>query len=186
MSAKEAVVDVLTAEVRALMVGSRQVTLSVYRQLDIVGHGQCEPFGRVRDNKDPGGVWVVGRDVATGVLVRSCRHLPQSDFIAPVGGWCELGQNRDSSGFRHSDPRRARIAEDGDYEMYWMIGDGSAVNNYSRQDESIPPGGWRFASDRHASLAQEFAAVRLPALAATQKLHDEWLALPLIVLAGLR
>jgi hypothetical protein len=34
MTVAAARVDVLTAEVRALMVGSRQVTLSVYRQLD--------------------------------------------------------------------------------------------------------------------------------------------------------
>lgn len=50
----EATVEVLTAEVRALMVGSRQVTLSVYRQLDQVDPFEVpltegfEPFGRVR------------------------------------------------------------------------------------------------------------------------------------------
>lgn len=48
-----ATVEVLTAEVRTLMVGSRQVTLSVYRQLDEVSPwtdhiSTFEPFGRVR------------------------------------------------------------------------------------------------------------------------------------------
>jgi hypothetical protein len=46
---KEAVVQVLTAEVRVLMVGSRQVTLSVFRQLDWVDWWDCEPFGRIND-----------------------------------------------------------------------------------------------------------------------------------------
>ena len=44
-----ATVGVLTAQVRVLMVGSRQVTLSVYRQLDHVEPGKITPFGRVRD-----------------------------------------------------------------------------------------------------------------------------------------
>ena len=51
-------VEVLTAEVRVLMVGSRQVTLSVYRQLDHVRPGHIEPFGRVRDGAEDG--WVRG------------------------------------------------------------------------------------------------------------------------------
>lgn len=42
-----ATVETLTAEVRTLMVGSRQVTLSVARQLDVVPPTHLEPFGRV-------------------------------------------------------------------------------------------------------------------------------------------
>ena len=42
-------VEVLRAEVRVLMVGSRQVTLSVARQLDEVDdYADINPFGRVR------------------------------------------------------------------------------------------------------------------------------------------
>jgi hypothetical protein len=68
---KEARVEVLRAEVRVLMVGSRQVTLSVARQLDAVEPGKVEPFGRVRIDKDPTGqvIEVVGS--ADGVLARS-------------------------------------------------------------------------------------------------------------------
>lgn len=49
MTTTEARVELLTAEVRTLVVGARQVTLSVARQLDIVPpwYG-VEPFGRVR------------------------------------------------------------------------------------------------------------------------------------------
>lgn len=70
--AKDAHVQVLTAEVRTLVVGSRQVTLSVYDQLDEVSYEDIEPFGRVHP-KDASDlvVRVVGRDRETGALVRS-------------------------------------------------------------------------------------------------------------------
>jgi hypothetical protein len=77
MTTTAARVEVLTAEVRVLIVGSRQVTLSVFRQLDRVNSALIEPFGRVRDKPaDPGSdrVTVVGRSVRPadcGALVRS-------------------------------------------------------------------------------------------------------------------
>ena len=40
-------VEVLTAEVRVLQVGSRQITLSVARQLDEVPPDDIEPFSRI-------------------------------------------------------------------------------------------------------------------------------------------
>jgi hypothetical protein len=65
-------IETLTAQVRVLMVGSRQVTLSVYGQLDTVGHWEIEPFGRVAPR---GGhywrIYVVGGHIETGALVRS-------------------------------------------------------------------------------------------------------------------
>lgn len=73
-------VTALTAEVRALMIGSRQVTLSVYRQLDWAMFDEnFEPFGRVSpprpkvrhwEDANPG-VEMVGKDLLTGSLVRS-------------------------------------------------------------------------------------------------------------------
>jgi hypothetical protein len=77
MTTTAARVEVPTAEVRVLMVGSRQVTLSVFRQLDRVDSALIEPFGRVRDKPaDPGSdrVVVVGRSARPadhGALVRS-------------------------------------------------------------------------------------------------------------------
>jgi hypothetical protein len=69
-----ATVEVLTAEVRVLMVGSRQVTLSVYGQLDTIDDKEIEPFGRVRARSDePGQIYVVGRHKETGALARSSR-----------------------------------------------------------------------------------------------------------------
>jgi hypothetical protein len=78
-----ATVETLTAEVRTLMVDIRQVTTSVYRQLDIVPPNAIEPFGRVRSGetfKDAAGdevsvVEVVGRVAqgfpGAGALARS-------------------------------------------------------------------------------------------------------------------
>jgi hypothetical protein len=71
-----ATVEALTAEVRVLMVGSRQVTLSVYGQLDEVPDTSITPMGRVAPkDAQPGWVYVVGKDNATGALARSSLPL---------------------------------------------------------------------------------------------------------------
>jgi hypothetical protein len=68
-----ATVEVLTAEVRALMVGSRQVTLSVFRQLDWAWWCEMIPMGRVNDERsaDSSTKLAIGRHVETGALVRA-------------------------------------------------------------------------------------------------------------------
>ena len=80
MASATATVETLTAEVRVLMVGKRQVTMSVFRQLDTVDWEEWETlelFGRVRGTrKDEQDIlYVVGRVKDTGVLVRSSIHL---------------------------------------------------------------------------------------------------------------
>ena len=65
-----ATVETLTAEVRTLVVGSRQVTLSVAKQLDTIPLDRLVVMGRVRIDKestDRKG-WVIGVDTATGSL----------------------------------------------------------------------------------------------------------------------
>jgi hypothetical protein len=75
MTAHEATVEVLTAEVRVLMVGSRQVTLSVYGQLDKVSPDQIRPFGRVAPRDAlPGRIYVIGKKSDGHELVRSCMN----------------------------------------------------------------------------------------------------------------
>jgi len=73
MATTEAKVEVLTAEVRALVVGSRQITLSVFRQLDWVKWEEIEPMGRVNDyrDNDPEVWYLVGRSRKDGSLVRA-------------------------------------------------------------------------------------------------------------------
>jgi hypothetical protein len=63
---RTATVVALTAEVRVLMVGSRQITMSVANQLDHADPAEVEPFGRVR-MKDA--ERVIGRHAPTGNLV---------------------------------------------------------------------------------------------------------------------
>ena len=81
-------VETLTAEVRVLMVGNRQVTKSVYLQLDYSPPWRIAPFGRVNTGlhiqivdhwgsreKEPVAVEVIGREIDSEELVRSyLRH----------------------------------------------------------------------------------------------------------------
>jgi hypothetical protein len=76
-SKTEATVAVLTAELKTLVIGTRQVTIGIWSQLDEVPDDQIIPFGRV---SPPGNqeyvLWVVGKSVKDGSLVRS--SLPMS------------------------------------------------------------------------------------------------------------
>jgi hypothetical protein len=80
-------VEVLTAEVRVLVVGSRQITISVYNQLDPIRPHRLDPFGRVRRRAHCWETWYpnrisrdcpgdcldfVGRTRDTGALARCC------------------------------------------------------------------------------------------------------------------
>ena len=69
MDRHSAHIEMLTAEVKVLQVGSRQVTLSVYRQLDWAAADEIEPFGRVRDKPEDRTIEVVGSH--RGVLSRA-------------------------------------------------------------------------------------------------------------------
>lgn len=63
-------IETMTAEVKVLMVGNRQITLSVAKQLDRVPLEDMFPFGRIRiDRKHPRDV--IGRSNTDGALVIS-------------------------------------------------------------------------------------------------------------------
>lgn len=67
-------VEHLTAEIRVLAIGKRQVTGGMYKQLDWVAPDLIEPFGRVRSSvyATPAAHFeIVGRHRETGSLVRS-------------------------------------------------------------------------------------------------------------------
>lgn len=92
-------VEVLTAQVRVLMVGSRQVTLSVFRQLDEVDFEEVTPFGRVRDRNSDSYRDIIGIHFKDGSLVRAplnrpvhegsyyreeyAKHIQQHRYISP-------------------------------------------------------------------------------------------------------
>lgn len=61
----------LEAAVRVLQVGNRQITQSVASQLDLVDPWLMEAMGRV---KVKGDTFAIGRDLATGDLVRASHH----------------------------------------------------------------------------------------------------------------
>lgn len=66
-----ATVETLTAEVRVLQVGNRQITMSVFNQLDTVPWHDMTPCGRVRPrDADARNIDLVGRHWS-GELVRS-------------------------------------------------------------------------------------------------------------------
>ena len=67
--AMSATVETITAEVRVLMVGSRQVTLSVAKQLDEIPLSKLRPFGRVK--LSPHIELIIGADAETNVLCLS-------------------------------------------------------------------------------------------------------------------
>jgi hypothetical protein len=167
----EATVEVLTAEVRVLQVGRRQVTLSVVRQLDWADPADVEPFGRVRtgDNlpgrpraidgmgssrvKQPGAVEVVGS--ASGVLVRSVSW--RSVLTCTSGGASACPQVR------------ALLAE---LDRFKVRGQAPA--------RTTP--GYQQALDRYMAHQVHDWTRYDP----DQQTYETWEALPLIVLAGLK
>lgn len=74
-----ATVETLTAEVRVLQVGNRQITLSVARQLDHIPLPRLEVFGRIKLGNGYTGSYVIGRDLADGTLaVASYGHYAKT------------------------------------------------------------------------------------------------------------
>jgi hypothetical protein len=169
-AATTARVEVLTAEVRVLMVGSRQVTLSVYAQLDQVDHGEVEPFGRVAPrDADTDYVYVVGastRDADRGSLVRS-RYQIAAQWRRQAAA-CR----RMIPFARERDALKRELADPANLSTQWRLQD------RIRQLDNAMLG------FLHWTTAELDETVRESAVAAEQAAL--WEALPLIVLAGLR
>jgi len=179
-----ATVETLTAEVRVLMVGSRQITLSVARQLDAVALEEVEPFGRVALDAGMAGVvaphrgWVIGRHRGSGVLVRAefntWHGVPfVGDLTPPIvlcdGILAEVGQ------------RPLRLNADGrtlEVERGSVVGCGLEHHGWDRERRCQ---GWHADAVTRAAIAEQLAAWD-----ASAARHASALALPLIVLAGLR
>lgn len=182
----EATVEVLTAEVRTLMIGNRQVTQSVFNQLDMVASTEIEPFGRVnvRGASDKQ-VTVVGRDLRDGSLVASTafdNSGTRVKFTVSFGRWLVLRSTRWSGNW-------LRILEQGGYEAIVddvILEDPIGEPDLARCDEDVPPGKWRYVDADARVRVQAEAAAAIEARVAERLRYKEWAALPLIVLAGLR
>jgi hypothetical protein len=174
-----ATVETLVAEVRVLMVGSRQVTLSVARQLDWCRHlADMEPFGRV--NLDERFV-VIGRHRLTGALV-----LAQYDPHFPRVVWIEasdltgkltvcravLARHAVGSIMLHYNGHELQVARDALQPC-----DDATHTGWTDADQCPH---WR-TNDQDANIDAE-----IDRHAEAMHLHRSMAALPLIVLAGLR
>lgn len=214
--AATATVETLTAEVRVLMVGSRQVTLSVYRQLDWLEASAIVAFGRVstgrkRDEDEvPGGIELVGVD-DDGNLVRSGSWPPDQFERAPLvfDHWC---YHRETE-VTYSNP--CIVAEEGRHKLYWrhrsddmrMPVPCPLISQHRpechcrdyRSSENMKFSKWLCAERYHQSRVGAFCDMDKLELSWRNKaddefrelvkarcLHDKMAALPLIVLAGLR
>jgi hypothetical protein len=167
VTATTATVELLTAEVRVLQVGSRQVTRSVFRQLDHVPAAEIEPFGRVCDSGEPGVIEVVGSH--HGVLTRSRVSKWRANCGGLLGGTCQqldrLQAERTAIVNSHAAPPR----------QY------PAPYAYAPWPSPAPPG-LEEIQRQLAEHPQHSWDVYNP----SQELWERWAALPLIVLAGLR
>jgi hypothetical protein len=141
-SASDPAVEVLTAEIRVLQVGSKPVTLSAARQLDSVDGSAIKPFGRVRIDPKPadGLIEVIGS--VNGILARSSAAARKVECPGYASSsLSSRGYGRPlvvCARHRHTSPT-----------------DAAGLHNWTEYTPS-------------------------------QEIYEAWLALPLIVLAGLR
>lgn len=133
---ESATVEVLTAEVRVLMVGSRQITLSVARQLDDVDPEEMDPFGRITTGRKSG---------------------PRESVIEAIG-------SQDGVLVRANVSRERMTCR------------GNANRHYGSDGDQYLP------CDREDDHQLHHWLYYYP----DRQMWDEWQALPLIVLAGLR
>ncbi len=178
MTTTAARVEVLTAEVRVLMVGSRQITLSVYAQLDDVEPGEITPFGRVAPrNGEVGCVYVVGasaRDADAGTLVRSSHGS-----AASLRHWAERCRRMAAlTGQREAAVRERDEAKAGEDGVRWRELRGRAAQLTAELERA-----GRFCFEGWTASKLTAEARRNEDLTGRAAL---WEALPLIVLAGLR
>jgi hypothetical protein len=198
--ARSATVQALTAEVRVLMVGSRQVTMSVAKQLDVIPLHQLEMFGRVKLSDDD--TWVIGADRETGVLSRACAEhtIPWSPVIDIVDD-----PNRRK-------PLRCRVRQpnthydSGLVDLSWPIGDRYRPIRLLADDMEDRHGSRYLCQEKGCSCSSEHCTTdcmswnprdyfhdikhqvraHVAAYTAERALIDDARAQPLIVLAGLR
>lgn len=180
-------VEVLTAEVRTLMVGSRQVTLSVYRQLDDVSPLLITPFGRVRDGKaEKGDIQVVGVDEG-GNLVRSHSRLERHDDPRKFSEqtwkftWDHYSDRATLLPGEDREPSAQVAYEFDGWEVYVNRPWGCAGLKEGRDVNE-----WHFTSQRAFESATGMAHDAIAKAHQSWTIARPWSDLPLIVLAGLR
>jgi hypothetical protein len=196
-------VQLLTAEVRVVMVGSRQVTLSVYRQLDWVAHHDIEPFGRVHDRYDTDGIdqghsgttcYVIGKQKNIGALVRS--KAPRVDYFHQLRNADKKPGLTTWAASKHL-PWGRHVYNDYDRIHVPIIEDGNDVvvvpvnvtKRYCDEHKTAEAGSQLTWSGSVSALERDLVAegfILLGQQRHLRALYEQWITLPLIVLAGLR
>lgn len=186
-------VKLLTAEVRTLQVGNRQVTLSVFRQLDtLLNLENFEPFGRVRDGHDDfREVKMVGRDTTTDALV-GARIRPQfwlaSDGPLVFTHWLSHTWSYDQPfGTPVTVAIDARSRGDGSYSLRWRPEVKLRCRKIHVTQDPGPGVEICYVDLAHlGKVVQELADEELADQIERQRHYEQMTKLPLIVLAGLR
>lgn len=171
---KTATVEVLTAEVRVLMVGSRQITLSVARQLDRVPWHRCHPFGRIRDSQSYYDKTIIGKNIDDGTLVRS-ELYPRPEWSSSEESQLNRWKSKVSENIQNCEYYRKLMADDHrpDQKAWYarLISDKESENEVLKTD----------------ILEQEAHKIMIPSLREAYDAElSKFKALPLIILAGLR
>lgn len=169
-----ATVETLTAEVRVLMVGNRQITLSVFHQLDRCPAEDVKPFGRVRVTKDlPRDVVEIVGAAPDGNLVRANVSRPTTTFRGmDIPSEVEhhiahsAGLKRDQT--IATSPKGRRL-------IY--------ISNTSTSPCSVD---WGCDLTKAAAAFEKWSVDWVDDLDQEMDLYETSSALPLIVLAGLR
>ena len=202
-----ATVQTLAAEVRVLQVGSRQVTMSVFKQLDFKPLDAVDIFGRVSVPAKPDdneGVHLVGRLRDGGDLVRV--------WVPKFKGWYRYGTDEFYHWLLHAGrlgkSRNWTAAVDGDDKLIWRNDSFECTCPRFMVDEPRYRHGpdsdyylwsWFRAEHNHRRDSGEFfdfteaedlwKAAAAKQLTVVKKESDDYSAAqsqPLIVLAGLR
>lgn len=163
-----ATVEALTAQVRVLMVGSRQITLSVYWQLDDVGPELIELFGRVSPSQaEEGWTYAVGMHKESGDLVRS-RTVTSRPMMEKIlyDEQTAISAIRQKAATCRELAKRAREENNRSPFTGWEVMEGQA-EEYEQEY-------------RQRTEARDLLKIKMEADAVTFE------SLPLIVLAGLR
>lgn len=121
--------ETLTAEVRVLMVGSRQVTLSVAKQLDRVAYEDMDPpLGRIRTGRkirddDIGryhlNLEIIGRHRKTGALVYGYPRRSDTLYPWPSDSWEHWAFHETVRGLLNAHTRYKFKAYNG-FEVHWQ------------------------------------------------------------------
>jgi hypothetical protein len=191
-ASKTATIETLTAEVRVLMVGSRQVTLSVHGQLDAAEYEDMEPFGRVRPrDAEYGYIYFIGRHRENGTLVRGRIPADQTRIQKENPRlWAAISDCNSRRGQlfefvkRHRDGSAGavRCHREDHSQCEMMIYEPGAENQWPIRQVAAVEAEIQRLADKGADLE----VIGNQEIAEALALRDKAAALPLIVLAGLR